>query len=74
MADLLVLGSGDKVHVHMPTLDKPIYLFRQKDSLGVRWSGAFVVEGQNFKDRALLPVQGCVSSNEFAFAIEPLGR
>ncbi len=74
MADMLVLGPGEKVHVQMPDLAEPLYLFRQKDRLGVRWAGEFTVEGEKVKDRAMLPAQGCVSSESFAFALEALGR
>jgi hypothetical protein len=71
MADLLVFGPGEKVHVRMPELTEPLHLFRQKDRLGVRWAGEFSVEGQKCKDRALLPAQGSVSADAFTFAIEP---
>jgi hypothetical protein len=74
MADMLVLGAGEKVHVRMPDLEEPFYLYRQKDRLGVRWQGEFSVEGQKCKDRALLPLQGTVSSDLFSFAIEPVGK
>ncbi len=74
MADMLVLGPGEKVHVPMPELSQPLYLFRQKDRLGVRWQGEFSVEGTKHKDRALLPAQGTVSSEAFTFAIEPIVR
>jgi tetratricopeptide (TPR) repeat protein len=74
MADMLVLGPGDNVHVSMPELSQPLYLVRQKDRLAVSWKGEFIVEGQRCRDRAPLPVQGCVSSDAFTFAIEALGR
>jgi FHA domain len=74
MADMLVLGPGDKVHVRMPDLPQPLYLFRQKDRLGVRWQGEFSVEGTKHKDRAMLPSQGTVSSEAFTFAIEPISK
>jgi hypothetical protein len=74
MADLLVIGPGEKVHVSAPDLKQPLYLFRQKDRLGVRWPGEFTVEGQKCRDRALLPPQGCVSGDGFTFALEPASR
>ena len=70
MADMLVLGPGEKVHVRMPELKQPLYLFRQKDRLGVRWHDEFVVDGQKCRDRALLPLRGSVISDAFSFAIE----
>jgi hypothetical protein len=74
MADMLVLGPSEKVHVRMPDLHEPLYVFRQKDRLGIRWKGEFCVEGQQCKERALLPLQGTVSSDQFSFAIEPVGK
>ncbi|MCE9530953.1 MAG: hypothetical protein K8T89_07500 [Planctomycetes bacterium] len=74
MADMLVLGPGEKVHVRMPDLAQPLYLFRQKDSLGIRWQGEFSIGGERCKDRAMLPPQGSVSSEAFTFAIEPVSR
>ena len=70
MADMLVMGPGEKVHIAVPEMTQPLYLFRQKDRLGVRWAGEFIVEGQKEKDRALLPAQGTISSEQFTFAIE----
>ena len=72
MADLLVFGSGEKVHVRIPDLEKPMVLFRQKDRLGLRWPGSFTVQGKNCSDRELLPSEGTVSSEAFTFAIEPI--
>jgi len=74
MADLLVLGRGEKVHVPLPDLEQPLYLFRQKDRLGIRWPGEFRVDGERCRDRATLPAAGCVSSESFTFAIEPVGK
>lgn len=74
MADMLILGPGEKVHVPMPDLKQPIHLFRQKDRLGVRWTGEFTVEGEKHEDRALLPAQGSVIAEAFTFAIEPVTK
>ncbi len=72
MADLLVFGSGEKVHIHIPDLEKPFVLFRQKDRLGMRWPGSFTVQGKKCSDRELLPNDGTVSCDAFTFAIEPI--
>jgi hypothetical protein len=72
MGDMLVLGAGEQAHVRIMDLKQPVYLLRQKDKLGIRWSGEFIVEGQRCKERALLPAQGSVSGEDLAFAIEPL--
>jgi len=74
LADMLILGPGAKVHVPMEELTQPLHLFRQKERLGIRWPGEFVVEGEKCKDRALLPTQGTVSANEFTIAIEPIAK
>jgi hypothetical protein len=72
MADMLVLGSGDKVHVKVPELQKPIYLVRHKDQLVVRWEGEFRIEGQKHEGNATLPRAGTVIADPFTFAIEPV--
>ena len=55
MADTLILGRGEQVHVPVPDLPQPVILYRHRDGLGVRWAGEFTVDGQRHKDRALLP-------------------
>jgi hypothetical protein len=72
MADMLVLGSGEKVHVKIPDLEKPLYLVRQKDQLLVQWDGEFRIEGQKHTDRAPLPRAGTVIADPFTFAVEPV--
>jgi hypothetical protein len=72
MADMLVLGSGEKSHVKIPELEKPIYLVRQKDELLVKWDGEFRIENQKHEGRALLPRAGTVIAESFTFAIEPV--
>jgi tetratricopeptide (TPR) repeat protein len=73
MADNLVLGPGTQGHVPMPDLVKPIVLFRTKDGLGVRHAGGLTVDGQRVEDRAVLLPNSCVSGEDFAFAVEPVG-
>ena len=72
MADMLVLGSGDKAHIQMPELEKPIYLVRQKDQLLVKWEGEFRIEGEKHEGRAMLPRAGTVIADPFTFAVEPV--
>jgi hypothetical protein len=72
MADMLVLGGGDKVHVTIPELEKPLYILRQKDQLVVKWDGEFRIEGEKCADRGFLPRSGTVSADPFTFAIEPV--
>jgi hypothetical protein len=73
MADTLVLGPGPQAHVVIPDLNQPVVLFRQKEGLGVRYGGDFVVDGDAHRDRATLGVSSRVSGEGFAFAVERLG-
>jgi len=73
MADNLVLGPGGQGHVPMPDLAQPVVLFRTKNGLGVRHTGGLTVDGQRVKDRAVLGPNACVSGEDFAFAVEPVG-
>jgi hypothetical protein len=72
MADMLVLGRGEKVHIHIPELEKPVYLVRQKDQLFIQWEGEFRIEGEKHEGRALLPRAGTVIADPFTFAVEPV--
>ena len=72
MADMLVLGAGDKTHVRIPELEKPVYIVRQKDHLQVKWDGEFKIEGEKYEGRAQLPRAGTVIADPFTFAIEPV--
>jgi hypothetical protein len=72
MADMLVLGGGEKAHVHISELEKPIYLVRQKDQLVVQWEGEFRIEGTKHEGRAVLPRAGTVIADPFTFAVEPV--
>jgi hypothetical protein len=73
MADTLVLGPGENVHVAMPDLERTIVLFRQKEGLGVRCVGDFTVNGDRYRDRAGIGYQAAVAGDDFALAIEPVG-
>jgi hypothetical protein len=72
MADMLVLGGGDKAHVRIPDLEKSIYIVRQKDHLQIKWDGEFCIEGEKHEGRAPLPRAGTVIADPFTFAIEPV--
>jgi hypothetical protein len=74
MAETLVLGAESQAHVPMPDLAKPLFLYRHKDGLGVRYAGEFRVNGQPAKDREALPPHATVSGPDFAFAVEPAMR
>ena len=72
MADMLVIGSGEKVHIRIPELEKPVYIVRQKDQLQVKWDGEFRIEGEKHNGRAPLPRAGTVIADPFTFAVEPV--
>jgi hypothetical protein len=73
MADTLVLGEGPQVHVHVPDLQQPLVLFRQKDTLGIRHSGKLCINGHKSGERLLLSdPHATVSGEKISFAIEPV--
>ncbi|WP_020471704.1 FHA domain-containing protein [Zavarzinella formosa] len=72
MADMLVLGPGDKSHVKIPELERPLYIVRQKDQLLVKWDGELRIEGEKFQSQAVLPQAGTVIADPITFAIEPV--
>jgi tetratricopeptide (TPR) repeat protein len=73
MADTLLLGPGQQVHVALPDLKHPVVLYRHKDGLGVRCPGPFLIDGQRCQERGLLRPTSSVSGEEFSLALEPLG-
>jgi hypothetical protein len=73
MADTLVLGPGNQVHVTMPDVKENIVLFRQKESLGIRCGGRFSIDGRACTERGTLAATSRVSGEDFALAVEPVG-
>jgi tetratricopeptide (TPR) repeat protein len=73
MADTLLLGPGQQVHVAVPDLKHPVVLYRHKDGLGVRCPGPFLIDGQRCQERGLLRPTSSVSGEDFCLALEPLG-
>jgi hypothetical protein len=57
----------------MPDLKQSIVLYRGKDGLGIRHAGGLTIDGQRVKDRAVLGPDCCISGEDFAFAVEPVG-
>lgn len=72
MADMLVLGPGDKSHVKIPELERPLYIVRQKDQLIAKWDGELRIEGEKFDRQAVLPQAGTVIAEPITFALEPV--
>lgn len=76
MAESLVLGPGQRVHVRLPSIaDHPgnVVLYRSKDGLGVRFDGGYTVDGKPCKGSMTLPLPSVVVSDVFTFAVEPVG-
>ncbi len=73
MADTIVLGPGNHVHVPMPDLKQPVVLYRQKNGLGVRYAGDLSVDGQTCQGRGTLGPTSKVSGDDFSLTIEPVG-
>lgn len=75
MGNELILGPGPQVHI--PVSDSPVrvLLYRSKDGIGVRVEGdrEFRVGDRPHTDRALLTFPSVVSTDTFAFAVEPVG-
>ncbi|HEY7154121.1 MAG TPA: FHA domain-containing protein [Gemmataceae bacterium] len=73
MADTLVLGDGPQVHVSIPDMKQPLVLFRQKDTLGIRYAGKLNVNGHKNGERLLLnDLHATVSGENISFALEPV--
>jgi tetratricopeptide (TPR) repeat protein len=73
MADTLLLGPGQQMHVTMPDLKHPMVLYRHKDGLGVRCPGPLLIDGLRCQERGLLRPTSSVSGEDFSLALEPLG-
>jgi tetratricopeptide (TPR) repeat protein len=74
MADTLILGPGSQVHVAMPDLKQPLIFYRHKDGLGVRHVGNLLINGQPVRERGLLGPGANVAGDDFALALEAVGR
>lgn len=74
MAETLVLGPDSQAHVSIPELQQPVVLYRYKDGLAVRYAGGFAIDGQSCRERGVLGPHARVSGDDFAFALEPVGR
>jgi hypothetical protein len=72
MADTLLLGPGNQVHVSMPDLKQPLVLFRQKNGLGIRTAGTMKINGQSVNERGLLEPGATVVGEDFALTVEPM--
>ena len=64
----------DPEQARIAELKQPLVLFRNREGLGVRYPGNFLVDGQRVKDRSVLAATAHVSGEEFSLAIEPALR
>jgi hypothetical protein len=74
MAETLVLGPSAQAHVPLPDVAADVLLYRHKDGLGVRYAGAFRVNGRPVADREGLPAACTVMGPDFSFAVEPVNK
>lgn len=74
MAEALILGPGEQVHVPLPTdAVGNVVIHRTKGGLGVRLAGDFQVDNRPCLNRADLPLPCVVTSDAVTFAVEPVG-
>ena len=74
MGNELILGPGPQAHVVVEDAACAVSLFRSSEGLGVRVKqGTFRIDDKPHADRAALPFPGVVSTDTFAFAVEPVG-
>lgn len=73
MAENLIFGPGDGVHVPMPDATGDLILYRTRDGLGVRHDGPFKVDNRPCRDRSPLPIPSFVTADSFTFAVEAVG-
>ena len=67
----LSVGPTAQAHITAPDLKQSLVLFRHKDSLGVRYKGEVMVNGNVSTGRAFLPPVATVQASDISFAIEP---
>ncbi len=73
MADTIVLGPGQNVHVELPELKQPVILFRQKNGMGIRTSEPVTIDGQSVKERGVLGLNSHVIGDSFSLKLEKIG-
>lgn len=72
MAETLVLGAGKQVHIYMPDLKQPVILYRNREELGIKASGNLLINGNVFKDRAVLEPGCSVQGSDFSLTLESI--
>ena len=73
MAESLILGPSDRVHVPMPEIPSDLVVYRSPKGLGIKYAGRFRVDGQPCEKQGELPLPGVVESADFTLAVEPVG-
>jgi hypothetical protein len=74
MAETVVIDNGPQAHIMVPDLKQSVVLFRHRDGLGLRHGGRLTVNGSRAQERIVLPANACVSGDDIAFALEPVGN
>jgi hypothetical protein len=70
MADTLVLSGGTRGHVTVPDLAQPVILYRQKDSLALRYEGIIDIEDRPHQGRAPLQAGRTVTVGDVSITLE----
>ena len=73
MADTIVLGPGQNVHVELPELKQPVILFRQKNGMGIRTGESVTIDGQEVKERGVLGANSHVVGENISLKLEKIG-
>jgi hypothetical protein len=73
MAETCIVGPSSQAHIHAPSLDGPVVLYRQNGALWCRATGPFEVDGRACLARAPITLQSSVLGEGFSFSLEPLG-
>lgn len=72
MGNELILGPEPDSHIVLD-VEAPVLIYRSREGLSVRVPDAkFLIDDRPCLDRALLPLPGLVSCEQFTFAVEPV--
>ena len=70
MADTLVLSGGTRGHVNVPGLGQPIIVFRQQETLALRYDGAIEIDGKIQRGRAPLDTDKTAAIGDVSITLE----
>lgn len=72
MADTLVIGPETQSHIQVPDMTQPLILFRNKNGLAARWSGALQIGGRTYHERGPLEPGATLTTEQISLALERL--